>query len=313
VRKPRIALAHADAQRLVKRIDPAQSAQDVTALLGGEISAVFEVRCSDGQSVVIKVYSDSFHWKMQKEVFVYGLLQAHGVDAAVARILLADDSKSVLPYNILALTKLEGALVSALDSLDDRALADIYRQMGELLRTLHQITFDAFGYVGTDGIETPHRTNLSYMELQFAKKRREFEELGGDRELSQRFGLHVAEREHLFAGCHRAVLCHNDCHEGNVLVVPGGDGWRVSGLVDFENVVAGDPLLDLAKSYYYSPRGEEVLDALVAGYGELRDGWREALDLYVLYHVLELWDWFARLGDHERLPSITDDLRRLIA
>jgi hygromycin-B 7''-O-kinase len=310
---PPITLARTDAQHLLDRIDPAQSVQDVTVLLGGEISAVFEVRCSDGQSVVFKIYSDSFHWKMAKEVLVYGLLQAHGVDAPVARILLADDSKSVLPYTILVLTKLEGELVSGLDSLADHTLADIYRQMGELLRTLHQVTFDEFGYVGTQGIETSHPTNLAYMQVQFARKRREFDELGGDPELSRRLRLHVAEREQLFAGCHRAVLCHNDCHEGNVLVTPEGDGWRVSGLVDFENVVAGDPLLDLAKSYYYSRRGDEVLDALVAGYGDRRDGWRAALDLYMLYHVVELWAWFARLGDRERLAKVTDDLRRLTA
>jgi aminoglycoside phosphotransferase (APT) family kinase protein len=94
--------------------------------------------------------------------------------------------------------------------------------------------------------------------------------------------------------------------------VPSGDGWRVSGLLDFENVVAGDPLLDLAKAYCYSRRrSEAALGALVEGYGELRDGWRDAVDLYVLYHWIELWDWFASVGTTEPLAGLAEEMRRL--
>jgi hygromycin-B 7''-O-kinase len=99
-----------------------------------------------------------------------------------------------------------------------------------------------------------------------------------------------------------------------VLVVPEPGGLRVTGLLDFENVLAGDPLLDLAKVHCYSPRrSEALLAALVEGYGRLRDGWREALDLYVLYHWLELWDWFASLGQTESLDAIAAEMRLLAA
>jgi hypothetical protein len=39
-------------------------------LTGGNNSAVFEVREVGGRTVVVKIYSDLFHWKMEKEVFV---------------------------------------------------------------------------------------------------------------------------------------------------------------------------------------------------------------------------------------------------
>jgi len=71
---------------------------------------------------------------------------------------------------------------------------------------------------------------------------------------------------------------------------------RVTGLLDFENVLAADSLLDLAKAHCYSRRrSQATLAALIAGYGDVRERWREALDLYVLYHWLELWDWYASL------------------
>jgi aminoglycoside phosphotransferase (APT) family kinase protein len=79
-------------------------------------------------------------------------------------------------------------------------------------------------------------------------------------------------------------------------------------------VVAGDPLLDLAKTYCYSRRrSEPMLAALAAGYGDLRDGWRDAVDLYVLYHLLELWDWFAATGHTAPLASIAEEMRMLTA
>ena len=110
------------------------------------------------------------------------------------------------------------------------------------------------------------------------------------------------------------MLCHDDCHYGNVLVARDGGSWRVSGLCDFENVVAGDPLLDLAKTHCYSPRrSAATLAALAEGYGELRDGWRETLDLYVLYHWLELWDWLAFASKPKPLPAIADEMRLLVA
>jgi hypothetical protein len=40
---------------------------------GGGNSAIFEIGCSDGSAVIVKVYSDLLHWKLEKEVFVYDL------------------------------------------------------------------------------------------------------------------------------------------------------------------------------------------------------------------------------------------------
>jgi hygromycin-B 7''-O-kinase len=203
---------------------------------------------------------------------------------------------------------------SLLDQLDDQQLVAINRQLAGVLRTLHEIEFDEFGYVGTDGVVQPFSTNLDYMRFQFDKKLREFGELGGDAALRRRIERHVAERDELFADCPRASFCHNDSHYGNVLVVRAPDGWCVSGLLDFENVVAGDPLLDLAKTHCYSPRpSEAALTALAGGYGDLRSDCRDAIDLYVLYHWLELWDWFAALGETHALAGIAEDMRELVA
>jgi hygromycin-B 7''-O-kinase len=263
---------------------------------------------------VVKVYSDLFHWKMKKEVYVYDLLRQYGIDSVVPSILAADDSKTLLLQNFLVMTKLEGQhVLSLLDQLDEQELVQINRQVAAILRTLHEVSFDEFGYVGTHGVVEAHSTNFDYMRFQFDKKLREFDELGGDKRLRRKIERHAAEREELLVGCPRPSFCHNDCHDGNVLVLPAPNGWCVSGLLDYENVLSGDPLLDLAKAHCYSPRrSDATLNALVDGYGDLRDDWREALDLYVLYHWIELWDWLAAAGQEEPLAGIAVDMRRLV-
>src|SRR5215468_1356231 len=74
------------------------------------------------------------------------------------------------------------------------------------------------------------------------------------------------------------------------------EGWRVTGFVEVENAVAADPLLDLAKTEYYSVRRDDTkLDVLLAGYGFAPENLRERLTMYRVYHALELWDWFASI------------------
>src|SRR5262249_9778814 len=112
------------------------------------------------------------------------------------------------------------------------------------------------------------------------------------------------DHEELFAGATTPRLCHNDHHEGNI-VVSLSDGVTITGWFDFENALATDPLLDLAKTVTYSPRDRAmVTEALAAGYGDLPPHWREGVELYGLFHVLELWAWFASLNERALLDQL---------
>ena len=41
--------------------------------------------------------------------------------------------------------------------------------------------------------------------------------------------------------------------------------------------------------------------------------WAGRLAIYRLYHALELWDWFASIGQTQPLDSLTHDMRELTA
>jgi hygromycin-B 7''-O-kinase len=129
--------------------------------------------------VILKVYPDTFLSKMEKEVYVYSLLDRAG-GLPTPNILWSDDSKELLPQHYALMTTLEGQPLSRVAPLlSEPQIRDIYFQMGALLANVHDITLDAFGHT-TKRVIDSHATNEAYMRFQFQKKLAEFEAHGGD-------------------------------------------------------------------------------------------------------------------------------------
>jgi aminoglycoside phosphotransferase (APT) family kinase protein len=310
--KPDIAVSPAQAQTIVDRLGAGQAVAHISKLHGGAIGAIYAIGLTDGApSLVLKVYPESLHWKMQKEVNVCALLSDQ-LSVPVPRVLLADDTKSVIGLNFVLMNKLDGAVLRTLEpALPDTELLSAYSQMGEVLRQIHRISMPSFGYIGPHGVWTPHASNRAYMSAQFETKLTEFIERGGDTALGDRLRAVVIERLYLLDACTTSHLCHYDFHSGNVLAERNAGPFRLSGILDFESAIAGDPLMDIAKAlYYFTPADEPKKAALLAGYGALdRGDWQETLDLYRLYATLELWCWMAQIGNREPLASLAEDLR----
>lgn len=307
--KPTLAISPAQAQAIVDRVAPGRRLSRLSALLSGEIGAVFEIELADGPpALVLKVYPEVLHWKMRKEVLVAGLLDGR-LSVPTPRILLADDGKSLIDLNFAVMTRLEGANVLGLErALDRSQVIAIYEQMGRTLREIHRIAMDTFGYIGPDGIVSPATSNRAYMLSQFERKLGGFDQFGGRPDLAAGLHDYVERSAALLDGCTRPSLCHYDFHTGNVLAI----GDRLTGIVDLENAIAGDPLMDLAKTIAYSVRDDEAKRAaLLAGYGPIeRPDWQATLQLYQFYGAIELWAWWTQIGDRERAESIVPDLER---
>jgi aminoglycoside phosphotransferase (APT) family kinase protein len=281
--KPDLQLSVVAAQAIVDRSISTQTVATVSKLHGGEIATVYEIAFVDRahQSLVLKVYPDELHWKMQKEVTVLRLIQGR-LSVSVPRILLADDSKSLVSLNFTLMTKLDGSILGRLETgLVPEKRRSAYAQIGALLREFHAIPMEAFGYIGAKGISTPHSTNRLYVTHQFQRKLKEFAERGGDARLAERIAGYAAVRDDLLGTCAHAVLCHNDLHGGNLLAAVSQGNVKLTGVVDFEGALAGDPLMDVDKAVFYLDA--ECRSAVLEGYGAVdRDHWSETLDLYHL-------------------------------
>ncbi|GAA4495361.1 hypothetical protein GCM10023191_035950 [Actinoallomurus oryzae] len=308
------ALTLHQAREILSLVSPGAAVTEVIARTGGELSTVYEIRCAGPpDAVIVKIYAEQWRWKLAKEVHVYGVLADQGVRPAPT-ILHAEYGTDLVGSPFAVMTRLSGRPLSeAIDEFDTDQVRGVYRQMGAVLSAIHRVEQDAYGYL-TTRLRHPEPDNTAYMNRQFAKKLREFAEHGGDPALHDRIEEHVAHQAELFAASVGPRLCHNDFYEGNVLVAPEADDWALTGFIDVENAVAADPLLDLAKTQYYSVHDDEAkLSGLLDGYGPLPDDWVDRVRLYRLYHALELWDWFALIGNVSPLPGIADDLRTLTA
>jgi aminoglycoside phosphotransferase (APT) family kinase protein len=300
------------AEGLLREVYPAAEVIEAVPRTGGQLSAVYEIRCADpAHTAIFKVYAPEWEWKQAKEVHVYQMLGSLR-SLPVPSVLHHTPGGGPGGQVVTILSLLEGRPLSEVSKdVDQGGIPSFYREMGAALATVHQIGQEAYGYL-TNRILGPLADNGSYMRRQFAKKLKEFRELGGDGRLHDAVARRVERDGALFDNCESAVLCHNDLHEGNVLVAPRPGGWEVTGVIDVENAIAADPLIDLAKTDYYSlGRGEPERVALLEGYGPLPADAAERLDLYRLYHAVELWDWFRSIGTVEPLGSIAEDIARL--
>jgi hygromycin-B 7''-O-kinase len=273
-----------------RQLLPQMELTAIEPLDGGEVHANYGLETADGRRLVLKVYRGELSWKLEKEVFLLELVAGR---VPVPEIVYTTQG-------ILVMTRLPGR--PARFTGDDPIA--VSRQLGLLLRQLHAIEFDSFGYIETR-VTSPLPTNLGYMRRRIDGKVR-----SGPPHLHDSLERYFAEREAAFEGCETAVLCHNDAHDANVLVENG----RITGLIDWENAVAADPIFDLAKAWAFSDgRSDETLAALLEGYGPLRPDWREAFELYVVDHLLELWIWFHQLGVTDPLPELEGYLARRIS
>ena len=286
---------------MVAKASPDSEVTEVVQRTGGQLSTVFEVRRVDADPLIVKVYAPEWAWKQAKEVHVYRLL-ATELNGSIPRVIHTDEHDA-----FTVLTKLDGVPLSEFEPTDWRAT---YAELGQLLARVHRIPQPAYGYL-TDQILDPLPDNDQYMRRQFAKKLDEFEQLGGDQALGEKIGRFVDRHQGLLANNEAPVLCHNDFHEGNVLVDPVTG--RVTGFIDVENAIAADPLIDLAKTASYSIRGNaDKLAGLIEGYGALPQDWEDRILLYRVYHSLELWDWFKSIGETTHLDSIAAELAELV-
>jgi hygromycin-B 7''-O-kinase len=272
---------------------------EVVPRTGGSLSTVYEVRIAGADPLIVKRYSDEWRWKQPKEVHVYGLLAGVG---PVPRVVRVDYERAMT-----VLTMLPGKPMweRASEPDTDRAA---YRRMGQFQAALHRIRMPGYGYITTEILD-PVADNTTHMRQKFGRQLDEFRAAGGPPDVHDAVARRVTADEPCFAACSGPVLCHNDLHEGNVLVDGAG---AVTGFIDVENAVAADPMTDLAKTIQFELSGSAAKRAaLLDGYGPLPPFGEERIELYRLYHALELWTWFNSIGKTEPLPALLDDLRSL--
>lgn len=299
------------AESLLRRVGVTSPVTSVGELIEGVHSTVFRVACADGRRFAVKVFKDESASCMAKEQRILKLAEPLAVNTP--RVVGEDNTRELLPWVYLVLTDLGEVLSVELEAGMSRTrLLGFNRELGAGLRQLHALKFDRFGVISGNSLGD-HADNTKFMLALFDAILNRFIELGGSEMLEWRVRDYVLAKSDLFASCEQAVLCHLDCHQTNIAVTSGPDGPVFAGLLDVGNAVAGDPLLDLAKTHYVARQGDRhTLSAMLVGYDDVRPDWPAVFDLYTLLHAIDGWNWFAGFGDRASLATLERDMRRIM-
>lgn len=208
---------------------------------------------------------------------------ARDLGVPAPEVVDVDVSREVLDRPFLVMRPVAGAPLAHPDQPDDAA---VLIQAGGALRRIHEIELAGFGWLGSsDGTVVPSGPSATWREVVAAM----LSGIGAQvdagvlpRELASGVESRMAaDAEHLsFAGPGR--LLHADMHLRHVY----GEGDALTGIIDWGDVTAGDPLFDLA---VVSLAGRVALDALLGGYGPVDPG-RDVprvLHLYAITYAVQ--------------------------
>jgi hygromycin-B 7''-O-kinase len=287
----------------------------VSRFAGGSVTGAYRIEFADADQapVVLKIYGAGDRFAA-KEARALRFLTGHGLDIS-PRVLAFSGSAGALggrPYLVSSLRP--GRTLAELDAeLTCTQRHEVYRQLGEVLKRLHSIPAGGFGDANGQ-IRGPLPDNSAYMARMLERDLRGFRESSGDPALAGK----------LAAQCLRPAYCHGDVHEGNLLAEVAEDGTcSLTGLLDPDNMHAGDPLMDFVRLDAFSMHGDATkMAGLFSGYGvcvpgqqpgEWPEAWRSRLPPYRIALALELYNWFTISGETCQLPALDRELRELLA
>lgn len=283
----------------------------ITELIGGHARS-FRIDRVAGAPLVLKAFNDAVPYATGKETYASQLLR--DLDVPMTRFLASDESRTRLPFRYTIANYLPGRQVMTFK--DEADVADLYRQMGGMLRKLHSVKVPGYGAFGEDGVVDPVATNSAYVGRFFANGFDRFRHYGGSEALARRLEAIVAAHADVIAESRGAVFAHDDFQPHNVLAERGADGrLHLTGLLDFGNARASDAVCDLAKALFCSEHDAPGSGRFIReGYGRIDHSDQDAaLWIYLLLHRLTMWWWLRHvgvIGEGAHTPLI-DDLKAM--
>lgn len=220
-------------------------------LTEGMFNTAYRLTAVDGRQTVLKVapppdvplltYERDL---MRTEAAAFELMAAHGLP--VPEVLLHEDG-------LLLMTALRGEPWSAArPRLGDAEHGALRRELGTIVRRLHAITGDVFGYLQGPNGATWREAFTRMVDAVLAD--------------ADRFGVVLPDvrpafeaRAHLLDEVTAPVLVHSDLWEANIFLLDG----HVEGIIDPERALFGDPLAEIATIALFTEPDEDFL----AGYG----------------------------------------------
>lgn len=244
---------------------------DCGPLTGGGFAAVWWARLDDGRAVVLKASPPAGarllgyeRGLLAAEARYYRLVAARAPEVPVPRVLHVGRDPALLDGEWMVMTRRPGRSLVDPGAVDD---APVRRDLGSALAALHAVTGDGFGYDGGRVSGSSWRGTFTAMVDELLADARAWGVAlpAAPRRIRQL----VERRGDVLDLVTVPRLLHFDLWDGNVLAAPGAGGRpRLTGLVDGERWLWGDPLVDLVSPVLLGRIEDDPHHPLLAGYAD---------------------------------------------
>jgi Ser/Thr protein kinase RdoA (MazF antagonist) len=203
---------------------------------------------------------------------------AAGAGVPTAEVLAARTARPGDAFGHLVLRHVDGVEWREVwPALDEHQQRPVHRQIADAVLALQTIRLPAFGDLDPAGNATGDLTTALH---------RRADHLITD--AARRAGFHeVLDREADLLRDGTPTLCHDDLHQGNVVLELSPSGWRLAALLDWDKAWAGPAESDVARMAFWDgmtgPGFWEVYRAAVPE----ADGWRRRALVHQLLWCLE--------------------------
>ena len=202
---------------------------------------VLKIPCSDKSKII-------------KEII--GTDLCHKVGVPAPQVILAKNKYLVEEY-------INGKNLDEINC-KKQVYANLYKQLGQILRKLHTVRMQGFGPVGRNG-KGEFKTERDYIHSWFPRELKRLKK-------TTYYSAQQIKQISRFYNEHRnlldnstPVLLHNDIHDHNIIA----KGTSISGIIDFGDLLAGATMDDFSLMYI-DHFGTYKFDKLVEGYGHVR-------------------------------------------
>ena len=239
---------------------------------------------------------------MRQEPEIHQLLREE-TSVPAAEVVAFDFSRQRLPRDLIIMRRLPGQAASSAE-LSREQLAGLHRQIGKALRQIHRITRTPYGYLGAHRPMKPQDTWRAAFQIMWKKLLGDLARSGSySREETALMRRALDKHLEVFDYARPAALLHMDVWGQNVLCDAEG---RLTGLVDFDRALWGDPEIEFAVLDYCGVSTPEFF----SGYGAARPTDAEARLRWVFYYLYEVQKYVVIERLRRNNPARADGYKR---
>ena len=235
---------------------------------------------------------------MRQEPRIHQLL-LENTDVPVAPVIAFDHSRTLIDRNFILMERLRGEPISDAVHVDDAAVSF---RLGQCLAQVHSQTTDRYGYIGEHRPMRPETDWTSAFRVMWGRLLDDIVGVGCYTDLQRDVLLQLLE-QHIdcFDREEPASLLHMDVWAQNILV----DNGQLSGLVDWDRALWGDPEIEFAVLEYCGV----LNDAFYEGYGVRMETTEAAMVRRVFYLLYEHQKYIVIRAGRGNEPAVAESYR----